>query len=565
MGDLRLFIRSFRLFYKFRPLKLTILFLLTLMSGFTQGVTVVLLVPLLGLLQPSADNAATNHWSSFFSMILNKMGHGSGLISILLLFGACMLLVAVMNYFKTLLQSTYQQDFSYHIRGELYHKVVFGDWKFLNSKGKHNYIQVITTEIPKVSSYYYYYLDLATKFIFIASQVAVAIFISVKFTVFVVIAGLLVLVLLGGYLKKASKLGYDNIRSFRSMLKKIDDFWTTVKLAKVHHSELFYYEKFERANEEMHDYQNSQIRNRAFPQLLYSLAGVLFLVAFVYASYGFLGVPLTSLFVLIVLFGRIFPQFGTINNDINMMASNEASVKLVLDMYGETSHFGIDEGVSDMSISLDKQISIRDLSFSYPGGRPIFEHYNETIPAKSITGIVGRSGCGKTTLLDLLCGLLACDSGSLMVDGRPLSKSDFPIWRKGLGYLLQDSFFVDGTLRENLIWDAPGKPDDRELMAVLHMVNADILVSTLKDGLDTYVENYQYHFSGGERQRLALARVLLRKPKLLFLDEATSSLDPENEKSIMEALCRLKNDVAIVFVTHREYLKSYFDKLIVLG
>jgi ATP-binding cassette subfamily C protein len=562
MHDAKLIFRSFGLFYKFNPLKLTVLFVLTLVAGFTQGITVVLLIPLLGLLQPSAETASQNHWSDFFSMILNKTGQGSSLLSILFLFAVCMLLIAVMNYFKTLLQSTYQQDFSYFIRKKLYHKVVSSDWEFLNRKGKHNYIQVITTEIPKVSQYYYYYLDLATKFVFIAAHVIVALFISVQFTLFVVVAGLLVLLLLSGYLRKASKLGYDNIKSFRSMLKKIDDFWMTVKLAKVHHSESFYYGKFEEANEEMHDFQNQQIRNRAFPQFLYALAGVAFLIIVVYLSYSYMHIPLTSLFVLIVLFGRIFPHFGNINTDINMMVSNTASVKLVLEMYEETGSSNMEEGVANDAIEVEKQIKLTDCSFSYPDGRPIFDHFNETIPAKSITGIVGLSGCGKTTLLDLLCGLLTLKGGSLTVDGKPLGKKDFPSWRKGLGYLLQDSFFVDGTVRENLVWDASVRPDDKELMDILHLVNADHLILGLKNGLDTYITNYQYHFSGGERQRLALARVLIRKPKILFLDEATSSLDPENEKAIMETLCRLKHNVTIIFVTHREYLKSYFDKLI---
>ena len=105
-----------------------------------------------------------------------------------------------------------------------------------------------------------------------------------------------------------------------------------------------------------------------------------------------------------------------------------------------------------------------------------------------------------------------------------------PKWRTGIGYLPQDSFFIDGSLRENLVWDCRRDISDNEIKDVLKQVNALQLVNRHKNGLDEEIVNYPFHFSGGERQRLALARVLLRQPQILLLDEATSSLDIENEK-----------------------------------
>lgn len=151
-----------------------------------------------------------------------------------------------------------------------------------------------------------------------------------------------------------------------------------------------------------------------------------------------------------------------------------------------------------------------------------------------------------------------------------ITQEMLPAWRSSIGYLPQDSFFIDGTIRDNLIWDSnmenesPGKRD-RFIMDTLRSVNAENLITREKSGLDTHISNYNYHFSGGERQRLALARVLLRRPKLLLLDEATSALDKDSEKEIMETLLRLKPEITIVFVTHRQNLKSYFDKLIEFG
>jgi ATP-binding cassette subfamily C protein len=167
-----------------------------------------------------------------------------------------------------------------------------------------------------------------------------------------------------------------------------------------------------------------------------------------------------------------------------------------------------------------------------------------------------------------------------------LDEELLPGWKAGLGYLPQDPFFIDGTLRENLVWDSVGDGgngrsgagdqvsggggdqvssggiSDEEIMAVLEQVNAAHLVKRFRKGLDAYIVNYHTAFSGGECQRMALARVLLRRPSVLLLDEATSSLDAENEATVMEVLARLRERITIVFVTHRESVVRWFDEVI---
>ena len=168
-------------------------------------------------------------------------------------------------------------------------------------------------------------------------------------------------------------------------------------------------------------------------------------------------------------------------------------------------------------------------------------------------------------MIDIITGLQDVPKGVITVDGLPLTKEQLPDWKNEIGYLPQDSFFIDGSIRENLVWDSKQNPTDSEINEVLKQVNAFAVVENQKQGLDTSIANYQYHFSGGERQRLALARVLLRKPKLLLLDEATSALDPQNEEQIMNCLFQLKEKHTIVFITHRESLKASFDVIIDLN
>ncbi len=561
MRDKIFLFRSFSYFFRYKPLKLISIFLSTLIQGFTQGITIVLLIPLLGLLDHNQAASSGNKWADMINPLFDTIGVRVSLPLILSIYGVCILSIALINYFQSVSQVSYQQGFSFHTRRRLYKKVITSDWSFLNGKSKHNHIQVLTTEIPKMSTYYYYYLELTKKLIFILTHVVLAALISWYFTLLVVVSGTLVFVFLRGYLKQASLLGAGNIQISRKMLKQIDDFWQTVKIAKVHNSEEFYYKKFNDSNMLMLANQCRQTKNRALPQLLFTFAGILTLTLFVYFAYNIAHIALPALFVLIILFARIFPQFMSVNNDMNMLLSMEESVKMVLKLDEEIPERDFDKAEGTDGLAFKESLEIKNLTFSYDKEKFIFRNFSESIPVKTITGVTGKSGCGKTTLLDIIAGVQSAE-GSLFVDGAELRRENMPQWRRMIGYLPQDSFFIDGTIRENLIWDSTTDIDDESIMNVLRSVDAEELVSRHKMGLDTYVANYPYHFSGGERQRLALARILIRKPQLLLLDEATSSLDVASEAQIMECLVRLKESVTIIFVTHRQNLHGYFDKII---
>jgi ABC-type multidrug transport system fused ATPase/permease subunit len=328
-------VKSFTLFFRHSPTKLISLFLITLFLGFNNGITIVLLIPMLSLLSPSTSSqlsGSAGKLTDYINTFLQQIGFEISLELILVVFAFSLLSIAILEYYKSTLQSSYTQEFSYETRKRLYKKIITSDWTFLNGKSKHNHIQILTTEIPKMTMYYGFYMGLATKCIFIITYVVLALLISIKFTLFVICIGLILFITLRKYLKNAKNLGNDNIESFRKMLKYIDDFWLTVKMAKVHNSEEFYFDKFSESNDQMLHFQYKQIKNMALPQLLFSIGGIIALVFVVYTAHSIAHLPLTSLFVLILLFGKIFPQFKGINTDLNILLTNVSSVKLVLEL-----------------------------------------------------------------------------------------------------------------------------------------------------------------------------------------------------------------------------------------
>ncbi len=553
-------INSFTLLREHQPGKLLLIFFLTILQGITSGFSIVLLIPLLQLI-----NIGGAEPEGIALAILNFAGRAGielTMGSILLVYMSLLTFSALIQYCKALLDARYQQTFIYTLRRRLFRKIIMADWQLLNSRSKTNHLQVLTREVPNLASYYYYYLRLLTTVLMAGAYIVYAMLISPWFTLGIIGVGLILFLVLRRFLLKSFRLGKGYVDSYYRLLKYIDDFWQTVKIAKVHSSEEYYSGRFDEANVSLLNMEYMMQKNWSLPQLIQRIAGLLVLVAFVWFGYRWGSVPLASFVILILLFSRIFPQMTAINTDLNMIATNVPSVRLVMQLDEDLPEPAVKGYRDSAALKLREGIIMEGISFAYPDGEKLFDGFRAHIRARSITGIIGPSGKGKTTLIDLIAGLQKPSSGRIMIDGVMLDEELLQRWKAGLGYLPQDPFFIDGTLRENLVWDSGGGISDEDVMEVLEQVNAAHLVKRFRKGLDAFVVNWHTSFSGGECQRLALARVLLRKPSVLLLDEATSSLDSENEATVMEVLARLKEQVTIVFVTHRESVTRWFDEAI---
>ena len=617
MKHYRFIVKTFGLLKEHQPWKLVLIFVLTLVQGVTSGFSIVLLIPLLQLLSIGGGEP------DGIALTIRNFAEGAGIEitigSILMVYMVLLTFSALIQYWKAILDARYQQTFIYTLRRRLFRKIIMADWQLLNNRSKTNHLQVLTNEVPNLANYYFYYLRLFTTVIMTGAYTLYALFISLRFTLVIIGVGAVLFFLLRRFLSRSFRLGQGYVDSYNRLLKYIDDFWQTVKIAKVHSSEDYYYNRFNEASTSLLDMEFRMQRNWSLPQLIQKIAGLLVLVGVVWFGYRSGAVPMASFVILILLFSRIFPQMIAMNTDLSMIIANVPSVKLVMQLDADLPDAGISgerRGVSrekgerraksaerrerspERGVELTEGIRLEGITFSYPDGERLFDDFNAEIRANTITGIVGQSGRGKTTLIDLVAGLQKPDAGRVLIDGVALDEDLLPRWKAGLGYLPQDPFFIDGTMRENLVWDSapaaggsglPGKRgtrrdeaddgarnrvsgdaagtgiSDEEIMAALEQVNAAHLVKRFRKGLDAFVVNWHTSFSGGECQRLALARVLLRKPSVLLLDEATSSLDAENEATVMEVLARLKERVTIVFVTHRESVTRWFDEIIKLS
>ena len=217
-------------------------------------------------------------------------------------------------------------------------------------------------------------------------------------------------------------------------------------------------------------------------------------------------------------------------------------------------------------IEFENSISVEGVSFTYPGAdEATLRDLSFEIHRGESVGFVGPSGAGKTTTVDLLLGLLPPDSGSVRVDGRNIA-DHVESWQSQLGYITQPVYLMDDTIRRNVAFGAPDDAiDDGDVWQALEEAQLAQLVSSLPDGLDTTIGEGGVRISGGQRQRLGIARALVRRPDLLVLDEATSALDNATERQINASIQRLAGRMTLVIIAHRLSTVRHCDRLFFLS
>ncbi|MCK6447765.1 MAG: ABC transporter ATP-binding protein/permease [Planctomycetes bacterium] len=204
-----------------------------------------------------------------------------------------------------------------------------------------------------------------------------------------------------------------------------------------------------------------------------------------------------------------------------------------------------------------------DVSFEYDAGKPVLQGISFTAPAGSTTALVGSSGSGKSTLVSLVMAFNRPLAGRVLVDGHDLASVKLADYRKNLGVVLQDNFLFDGTIAENVAFSRPDATR-AEIEAASRLAHCDEFVAGFEKGYDTVVGERGVKLSGGQRQRVAIARALLADPRVLILDEATSSLDSESEARIQDALQRLRKSRTTFVIAHRLSTIRSADQILVL-
>lgn len=305
---------------------------------------------------------------------------------------------------------------------------------------------------------------------------------------------------------------------------------------------------------------HSQTIQAATP-LVYEPLGLVALIITGFAGRWF-GLRLSEVAVLFWALRNCIPLLSTAMIHRNTLLNFVPSYEQIVSLRQRARELRQPSGTRRFT-GIHDAITVEHLTFAYPGHEPVLTDVTLSVPRGTMIALVGASGVGKSTLIDLIMGIYQPAAGRIAVDGIPLSEFDIHSYRQRIGYVPQDSALFNMTIRDNLLWANPDATD-AQIKEACRRAYADEFIERFPDGDQTLVGDRGVRLSGGQCQRIALARAVLRKPALLILDEATSSLDSHSERLIQQAIETIAQETTVIVIAHRLSTITKADRIYVV-
>ncbi len=393
-----------------------------------------------------------------------------------------------------------------------------------------------------------------------AASLVADVWMSLTVTALLVVALLVIKCILKPIMRKA---GEENQEFYSGLYKWIDQSVMGIKEIKIARKEGYFINEYSKCGAGYVSAVQRYNLYNATPRLLIetlAIAGMI-LYLMIQLLQGTAAADIVpQLGVLAVAAMRLIPCANRINNHLTSISYFEPFFMGVSDnLQEEIRDENVDYNAETYQKKIDvekldvrKEIVLQDITYRYPNSQTlIFDHADMMIPVGKSVGIVGTSGAGKTTIVDILLGLLQLETGSILADGVEV-REHYASWLKNIGYIPQTIFMIDSTIRRNVAFGyADEDIDDDKVWEALREAQLDEFVKGLPEGLDTSIGERGIRISGGQRQRIGIARALFEDPEVLVLDEATSALDNETEAAIMDSINRLHGRKTLIIIAHR--------------
>ena len=558
---MNLFIKIWSILSRNYKKKGIILFFLIILSAFLEVIGIGLIVPTtIFLLEddfigkfPMLDTLVT----SFFSETSrNKFIQ----ISLMIL-----LTIYVFKNIYLILLSKYESKFSFGINAEiqrrLFHYYLDQDLSFHLQK---NSAQLINNSTKETSVFYHVVMNtvilISEIIIFLSIALLLILYEPLAFITISLLSGIILLFYNLLTSNKLKTLGAQRQIEEGLLIQKIQQGLGGIREIKLYNRELGFFEFFKENNLNLFNLSWRSTLIQKIPRHLLETCTIISLIT-VILIFTYLNLKTSYIISVLALFGfaaiRILPSLSRIYNAFQQIQFGMPAVDLIfkelskLKSLTETKHSKVKE------IPFNNAIKLENLTFLYPETKSyILKNINLDLPKGKLIGIEGDSGSGKSTLVDLVLGLIEPTKGIISVDGKNIS-NHIKSWQKKTSYVPQNVFLIDDEIKRNIAFGIKEKDiDESKIESAIKDSELTKYVSKLPQGLQTKVGERGVRLSGGQAQRIGLARALYNDPELLVLDETTSSLDKETESKIMETIFKLRSNITVILISHDANLLS---------
>jgi len=528
-----------------------------LAGSLTEGVGLVLLLPLLSAAGMNFSGpSVASRLSGASQRLLTGAGvpHGLWLPTVLGVFLATGALRSMLRRAQTMMSFTTTTRVHLALSQQLYESVVRAQWGFLVRQRAGRLTHLLTGELRKVEDAISLLLSLISLGCLTLLYLWIALKLSAAMTGLVLAMGGGLMLLERRSLGRMRASGEVFAQSVGEVYAATGEHLGNLKSVKTYDAEERDVRQFAELCGEMARHAVGTAKQQAASTFRFEVGTLAALGAVIFLALGVLHVQAATMLMLLAVFTRLMPQLATVQSEAHQLAGVLPSFDHVLAIEAECAAHAEPQAEGDGAeelaaarLSLEREFRLEKVWFAYQASdslrgtesQPkepefVLRGIDLGIEAGLLTAVVGPSGAGKSTIADLVNGLLLPARGRLLLDGRAVTQAELQQWRRQVGYVGQETVLFHQSVRENLLWAKPGASED-ELREALEMASAGF-VYELPGGLETVAGDRGVLLSSGERQRISLARALLRKPTLLILDEATNALDVENEARILDAI-----------------------------
>jgi len=534
-----------------------------IMAGVVEGVGLTALLPLLQKAidlpkGPSTEPLSSSGADSFITSTLAYVGIPATVGSLLMVIMVGAILRSILILIADRKVGYTVAHVATDLRLALLRALLSTRWGYFLGQQVGSMANAAGTEVMRASSAYLHAATALAMAIQAFAYFVVALLVSWKTTLLFMTMASLILLMLYKMVARAKRAGRKQTQLLQSLLAKLSDSLQSLKAFKAMGRENLADELLSTNTMKLNKALRKQVFSKAALRGIQEPLMTLLVITGLYLMLVHLKMDLPKVMVLIFLMARMLNETGKVQRKYQEVAICESAYWSLQEKISKAEQYKEPPG-GKLTATLERGIAINQVDFGY-NEEMILKNVSLEIPCRTFTSIVGPSGAGKTTLVDLITGLFHPVKGTVLIDGTPLPKLDLRTWRRIIGYVPQDTILLHDSIFINVTLGEPSLTVE-DVEYALKSAGAWDFVTAMADGLHTTVGERGAKLSGGQRQRIAIARALIHKPQLLILDEATSALDPGTEAAICQTLKELRGQLTILAISHQSALVDVADRV----